>query len=102
APAEPENARPARLRAPPQGARPLARALSQPARAHPRPHPRSPRGARPPRRRPRRVALSRAMARAVGEAVPLTTRAPGKVNLCLLVGAPRADGLHPLVSVVQP
>jgi 4-diphosphocytidyl-2-C-methyl-D-erythritol kinase len=24
------------------------------------------------------------------------------VNLCLLVGAPRADGLHPLVSVVQP
>jgi 4-diphosphocytidyl-2-C-methyl-D-erythritol kinase len=28
--------------------------------------------------------------------------APGKVNLCLLVGAPRADGLHPLVSVVQP
>jgi 4-diphosphocytidyl-2-C-methyl-D-erythritol kinase len=32
----------------------------------------------------------------------LTTLAPGKVNLCLLVGAPRADGLHPLVSVVQP
>jgi len=28
--------------------------------------------------------------------------APGKVNLCLLVGAPRPDGLHPLVSVVQP
>ena len=28
--------------------------------------------------------------------------APGKVNLCLLVGAPRADGLHPLVSLVQP
>jgi len=28
--------------------------------------------------------------------------APGKVNLCLFVGAPRADGLHPLVSVVQP
>ena len=27
--------------------------------------------------------------------------APGKVNLCLFVGAPRADGLHPLVSVVQ-
>jgi 4-diphosphocytidyl-2-C-methyl-D-erythritol kinase len=24
------------------------------------------------------------------------------VNLCLLVGAPRPDGLHPLVSVVQP
>ena len=32
----------------------------------------------------------------------MTTRAPGKVNLCLYVGAPRADGLHPLVSVVQP
>jgi 4-diphosphocytidyl-2-C-methyl-D-erythritol kinase len=29
--------------------------------------------------------------------------APGKVNLCLLVGAPRrSDGLHQLVSVVQP
>ncbi len=28
--------------------------------------------------------------------------APGKVNVCLLVGAPRADGLHPLVSGVQP
>ena len=32
----------------------------------------------------------------------LRCRAPGKVNLCLFVGAPRADGLHPLVSVVQP
>jgi 4-diphosphocytidyl-2-C-methyl-D-erythritol kinase len=32
----------------------------------------------------------------------LTTRAPGKVNVCLLVGAPRADGLHPLVSIFQP
>jgi 4-diphosphocytidyl-2-C-methyl-D-erythritol kinase len=31
----------------------------------------------------------------------LRARAPGKVNLSLLVGAPRADGLHPLVSVVQ-
>lgn len=29
-------------------------------------------------------------------------KAPGKVNLCLLVGAPRIDGLHPLVSVFQP
>ena len=28
--------------------------------------------------------------------------APGKVNLTLYVGAPRDDGLHPLVSVVQP
>src|ERR671922_2481289 len=27
--------------------------------------------------------------------------APGKVNLSLFIGAPRADGLHPLVSVVQ-
>ena len=32
----------------------------------------------------------------------LTARAPGKVNLSLFVGAPREDGLHPLVSVVQP
>ena len=28
--------------------------------------------------------------------------APGKVNECLFVGRPRADGLHPLVSVIQP
>jgi 4-diphosphocytidyl-2-C-methyl-D-erythritol kinase len=32
----------------------------------------------------------------------LITRAPGKLNLCLLVGAARADGLHDLVSLVQP
>lgn len=32
---------------------------------------------------------------------PLREPAYGKVNLCLLVGAPRADGYHPLVSVVQ-
>jgi 4-diphosphocytidyl-2-C-methyl-D-erythritol kinase len=32
----------------------------------------------------------------------LTARAPGKVNRCLFLGKPRADGLHPLVSVVQP
>jgi 4-diphosphocytidyl-2-C-methyl-D-erythritol kinase len=31
----------------------------------------------------------------------LRARAPGKVNLCLFVGEPRGDGLHPLVSVVQ-
>jgi 4-diphosphocytidyl-2-C-methyl-D-erythritol kinase len=31
----------------------------------------------------------------------LVARAPGKVNLSLFVGAPRTDGLHPLVSVVQ-
>ena len=32
----------------------------------------------------------------------LVARAPGKVNRTLLVGAPREDGLHPLVSIVQP
>ena len=32
----------------------------------------------------------------------LTALAPGKVNRCLFVGAPREDGLHPLVSIVQP
>ncbi len=32
----------------------------------------------------------------------LAARAPGKVNLSLFVGAPREDGLHPLVSVEQP
>jgi 4-diphosphocytidyl-2-C-methyl-D-erythritol kinase len=31
----------------------------------------------------------------------LRARAPGKVNLSLYVGAPREDGLHPLVSLVQ-
>jgi 4-diphosphocytidyl-2-C-methyl-D-erythritol kinase len=31
----------------------------------------------------------------------LSALAHGKVNLSLFVGAPRADGLHPLVSVVQ-
>jgi 4-diphosphocytidyl-2-C-methyl-D-erythritol kinase len=35
------------------------------------------------------------------EGQSLFTLAPGKVNLSLFVGAPRADGLHPLVSVVQ-
>ncbi len=28
--------------------------------------------------------------------------APGKVNLCLFIGRKRADGYHPLVSLVQP
>jgi 4-diphosphocytidyl-2-C-methyl-D-erythritol kinase len=32
----------------------------------------------------------------------LAARAPGKVNLCLFVGATRTDGLHRLVSIVQP
>jgi 4-diphosphocytidyl-2-C-methyl-D-erythritol kinase len=31
----------------------------------------------------------------------LRARAPGKVNLCLLLGPTRADGLHELVSVVE-
>ena len=31
----------------------------------------------------------------------LLDTAPGKLNLCLFVGAPRADGYHPLVSVFQ-
>ena len=41
------------------------------------------------------------MARAAGSACA-DARAPGKVNLGLFVGAPRADGLHPIVSIVQP
>lgn len=32
---------------------------------------------------------------------PVTVRAPAKVNLHLGVGAPRADGFHPLVTVYQ-
>lgn len=32
----------------------------------------------------------------------LSALAPGKVNLCLYVGEAREDGLHPLISVVQP
>lgn len=32
----------------------------------------------------------------------LRALAPGKVNRCLYVGVPREDGLHPLVSIVQP
>ncbi|HEX8105425.1 MAG TPA: hypothetical protein VF533_22615 [Solirubrobacteraceae bacterium] len=33
---------------------------------------------------------------------PLVALAPGKVNLSLFVAVPRADGLHPLASLVQP
>ena len=32
----------------------------------------------------------------------LRCNAPGKVNLCLFIGRARADGYHPLVSLVQP
>jgi 4-diphosphocytidyl-2-C-methyl-D-erythritol kinase len=32
----------------------------------------------------------------------LRCNAPGKVNVCLFVGKARADGYHPLVSLVQP
>ena len=32
----------------------------------------------------------------------LRCRAPGKINLSLFVGRPRADGYHPLVSLIQP
>lgn len=32
----------------------------------------------------------------------LRVAAPGKVNLCLYLGPPRADGLHELVTVIQP
>ena len=64
---------------------------------------RSRRSASPPTRAPRRSRPSE-LARAVRGALRVRLRAlaPGKVNLCLFVGAPRADGLHPLVSVVQP
>ncbi|HEU4702554.1 MAG TPA: hypothetical protein VFS37_08740, partial [Conexibacter sp.] len=32
----------------------------------------------------------------------LTALAPGKTNLCLLLGGTRADGLHELLSVIEP
>jgi 4-diphosphocytidyl-2-C-methyl-D-erythritol kinase len=32
----------------------------------------------------------------------LTALAPGKVNRCLFLGPPRTDGLHALISIVQP
>ena len=62
------------------------------------------RGDRAPARRARRAARAGGVAGAVrGDArvTVLRARAPGKVNLCLFVGEPREDGLHPLVSVVQ-
>ena len=100
-PAPPDRraqARPAGLRAPPQGARAIAGARARRA-GHRDAHTRA-RGARPPGRRPRR-ALSPAQWRALWRGCA-STLAPGKVNLCLLIGAPRPDGLHALVSLVQP
>ena len=92
------RAGPAGLRAPAQG----ARALGLAAGRRPRRRPRRARGDRHARRRARRDARPGGVARAVREArVRLRCLAPGKVNLCLFVGAPREDGLHPLVSVVQ-
>ncbi len=55
--------------------------------------------ARRPRRAPRAGGLPRAGAGAGG--VKLSALAPGKVNLALLVGPTRPDGLHELVSLVQ-
>ncbi|GAB2874050.1 4-(cytidine 5'-diphospho)-2-C-methyl-D-erythritol kinase [Nocardioides pacificus] len=41
------------------------------------------------------------MTAAVFAPVPVTVRAPAKINLHLGVGAPRPDGFHPLVTVYQ-
>ena len=78
----------------------LARARARRRPGDPRPRARGARGARPARRRARRAARARASGARCAEraALTLTALAPGKVNLCLFVGAPRADGLHPLVS----
>src|SRR6185312_15266709 len=93
--------RPGRVRAPAQGARPLGRARRR----------RRPRGcqgragsARRAGGRARRAALARAAAQAVGDGRGMTlyARAPGKTNLCLFLGGIRADGLHELVSVIEP
>jgi 4-diphosphocytidyl-2-C-methyl-D-erythritol kinase len=40
-------------------------------------------------------------ARKIGRTTEVTVRAPAKINLHLGVGAPRVDGLHPLVTVYQ-
>ena len=92
------------LRAPPQGAAALAAlALARRRRSATRARA-ALRGARPspPTRAPRssrRRSGGRCTRRCARER--LRARAPGKVNLCLFVGEPREDGLHPLVSVVQ-
>ena len=95
-----------RLRAPPQG----AAALARPRAGRRRPGVRD--RARAALEAIGRPADARAEALSPAEWVALHARdarpsrgetrsialAPGKVNLCLFVGAPRADGLHPLVS----
>ena len=87
-----------RLRASEEGAPRLAGAGGD----GPRPGARGAGDDRPARGRAGRDARAGAMARVVrGHGVTLRARAPGKVNLCLFVGEPREDGLHPLVSVVQ-
>ncbi len=58
-------------------------------------------GARPSGGRPRGAARAGGMGRARGGAPMTRLLAPGKVNLCLFVGRPRADGYHPLVSIFQ-
>ena len=74
-------------------------------------------GARRAARRARRAARAGAAARAVGGgrrgpgrsgdvgasgAHDADALAPGKTNLCLFLGGTRADGLHELVSVIEP
>src|SRR6185436_9041529 len=86
----------------------LARAGARRGSRAPRPRARRAGGHWPSRRRARRVAAARRVARAAcatgaGVSAGWRALAPGKVNLALFIGAPRAgDGLHPLVSVVQP
>ena len=105
-PAGRARARAARLRAPPQGAAALARARAAgpaPTSAT-APAPRSKQLGHPPDARAERAAPEewRALrgARCARER-PARPR-PGKVNLCLFVGARRAPtAYHPLVSVFQ-
>ena len=60
--------------------------------------------ARPPGRRARRAAVAAGVPRARRRGcahVRLRARAPAKVNLCLFLGAVRADGRHELVTVFE-